>query len=100
MITLKIIIEEPQDGEEEQIIVKCRNIRPELLNLLNSFKPQNNMLIGYINNEIHRIYPADIYYIETVDNRTFLYSEHKVYESRQKLYELDEILSAGNFFRE
>jgi DNA-binding LytR/AlgR family response regulator len=40
-----------------------------------------------------------VYYIESVDNKTFLYLKDKVYESKQKLYELEEILAAGDFLR-
>jgi len=87
---VKIVIEKPLDGEEEQVIVKCHNINPELLDLLNSLKAQNILLIAYASGEIHRIPPADVLYIETVDNKTFLYCAHNIYESKQKLYELEE----------
>ena len=96
---MKIIIEESQIGEEEQIIVKCRHISLELLRLLNAIKTQEMVLIAYIDNEIHRVSPLDIYYIETVDNKTFMYCENNVYESRQKLYELEEALTGSDFLR-
>jgi len=95
---LKIIIEKPQDGEEEQILVKCHNISPDLLNVLNTLKARDSMLIANIGNEIHRVNPLDIYYIETVDNKTFLYCKSDVYESKQKLYELED-LAINNFLR-
>lgn len=41
----------------------------------------------------------DIHYIEAVDNRVFLYSSGEVYETRQKLYELEEILREKYFLR-
>jgi len=96
---VKIIIEPPGVGEEEQIIVKCHNIPPDLLRILNAFKAQDNMLVGYVGNEIHRVAPKDIFYIDTVDNKTFLYCEKDVYESKQKLYELEKILTNGDFLR-
>jgi DNA-binding LytR/AlgR family response regulator len=88
---LKIIIEKPQPGEEEQIIVKCNNVSPELLNVLNSIMVQSSFLIAYIGSEIHRVAPSDVFYIETVDNKTFLYCENDVYEIKQKLYELEKL---------
>jgi len=94
---VKIIIEPPSPGEEEQITIKCHNIPPELLHLLNALKTRH--LIGYLGNEIHRIAPKDIFYIETVDNKTFLYCEKTVYECKQKLYELEEALTGGDFLR-
>ena len=95
---MKITIEEPMVGAEEEIIVRCHNISSELLNMLNAFKTSSNMLVATIGNEIHRVNPADIFYIETVDNKTFLYCERDVYESKQKLYELEE-LAMKDFLR-
>ena len=95
---MKITIETPQAGEEEQIIIKAHHLTPEIFNMLNAFKSGGAMLIANIGSEIHRINPADIFYIETVDNKTFLYGEGKVYESKQKLYELD-ALSLTDFLR-
>jgi len=97
---MKIIIQEPKIGEEDEIIVKCRSISPEIVQLLNKLKSQDqDMLIAYIDNEIHRLHPADIYYVEAVDNKTFLYSETCVYESKLRLYELEEMLHSNDFLR-
>ena len=96
---MKITIKEPPAGAEDEIIVLCHDINPELLSVLNSFKtPSGNMLVAYIDNEIHRISPSDIFYFEAVDKKTFIYCERDVYESKLKLYELDE-LTLKDFFR-
>ena len=95
---MKITIKEPSAGAEEEIIVLCHDISPELLRVLNSLKTPNNMLVANIDNEIHRVNPLDIFYIESVDRKTFLYCENDVYESKQKLYELEE-LAMKNFLR-
>jgi len=60
---LKIIIEEPPEGAEERIIVQCHNKSPELLSVLNTLKTPSNMLVAYIDNEIHRVSPSDIFYL-------------------------------------
>lgn len=95
---MKIIIEELQHGEEDQIIVKCRHMTPELLRMLARLKSQDK-LVAYDGNEIYRLPPTSIYYIEAVDNKTFLYCKEKVYESKQKLYELEETLTYSDFIR-
>jgi len=95
---LKITIKEPPAGAEEEIIVLCHNISPELLNMLNSLKTPSNMLIAYVDNEIHRVSPSDVFYFEAVDKKTFIYCERDVYESKLKLYELEE-LAMKDFFR-
>lgn len=95
---MKIVIEELQCGEEDQIIVKCRQMTPELLRVFALLKSQD-MLVAYDGNEIHRVSQTSIYYIETVDNKTFLYCKDKVYESKQKLYELEANLANSDFLR-
>jgi len=95
---VKIVIEKPKNGEEEQVIVRCHNLSPELLNVLNAFKSQGNLLIAYVGNEAHRLSPSNVLYIETVDNKTFLYNERDVFESKQKLYEFEE-LAMPDFMR-
>lgn len=95
---MKIVILEPQDNEDEQIIFKCRRMTPELLRIIARLKAQDS-LAAYNGSDIYRIRPGDIYYIETVDNKVFFYLKEKVYESRQKLYELEESLSCYDFLR-
>jgi len=95
---LKITIKEPPAGAEEEIIVLCYSISSELLAMLNAFKSPSNMLIANIGNELHKIAPSDIFYFETVDRKTFVYCEKDVYESKQRLCELDELALKG-FFR-
>lgn len=95
---MKIVIEELQDGEEDLLIIKCREMSDELLHVLAMLKSQG-ALIAYDGNEIHRVQPKEIFYIEVVDNKTFLYCADKVLESRQKLYELETYLSNNDFLR-
>lgn len=95
---MKIIIEDIQEGEEEQIIVKCRQMTPELHRLISRLKPKS-ALIAYDGNEIYRISPSKVYYIESVDNKTFVYCKDKVLELKQKLYELEDYLVGSEFLR-
>ncbi|MCL2405714.1 MAG: LytTR family transcriptional regulator [Defluviitaleaceae bacterium] len=95
---MKITIVEPKDGEEDEILVKCRNISPEVVQLLNKLRTQG-LLIAYKDSEIHRLQPMDIFYVETVNSKTFLYCEAQVYESKLKLYELEEMLHSNDFLR-
>ena len=95
---MKITIKEPPAGAEEEIIVLCHNISPELLTMLNSFKTPSNTLIASIGTELHKVAPSDVYYFEAVDKKTFIYCEKDVYEAKQKLYELEELALKG-FFR-
>lgn len=96
---MKIIIEEPAAGEEDQIIVRCRQMSGELYQMLSSLKAQADTVIGYDGSDIHRIDPGDIYYFEAVDNKVFIYCRKRVFESRQRLYEVEEMFAGSDFIR-
>ena len=46
-----------------------------------------------------RIYLENILYIESIDEKTFLYTIDDVYEASQKLYELEQNLQSQGFLR-
>jgi len=92
-------MEQPATGEEDQIIVKCRNMTPEMMELIHRIQMQSYVLTGYVGDTIHKVPPSDVFYIETVNGRTFLYGKQDVYEVKQKLYELEENLGASDFLR-
>lgn len=101
---MKIVIEEPLPGEEEQLILKCREITPALTQLLASLRagqapPAGMPLAVYDGADIHMLPPGDAYYFESVDNRVFCYARKAVYESREKLYRLEAQLQYSDFLR-
>lgn len=95
---MKIVIEEPQEFEEEQIIFRCREMTPGLLQMIARLKAQEG-LVANLGTQIHRIRPSDIYYIEVVENKTFFYCREEVYEAKQKLYELEASLENSDLLR-
>lgn len=95
---MKIVIEEAQLNEDE-VIIRCNQMSDDILQLISYIKSNKNAIVGYEGDHIHRLEPADVYYFEAVDNKVFLYCKKDVYESRQKLYELESDLAAHSFFR-
>lgn len=96
---MKILIEEPNLGEEDQIIIRCRQLSKELLQLVHNLKTQKPTIIGLDGSDIHRLDPDDIYYFESVDNKVFIYCHEKVFESKYKLYEIEELFVRSDFLR-
>lgn len=96
---MKITIEEVMDGEEECLILKCRELTPQMVQLINSIKAGKDRLIGVDNEESFFLDPKEIYYIESVDNKVFLYTKAKVYSSKYKLYEIEEQFGHTDLFR-
>lgn len=96
---MKISIEEIDKNKQEEIIIKCHELNDEVLQILKQLQTNNDVLIGYDGDTIHRIRRENIFYFESVDNKVFVYCKEKVFESKQKLYELEEIFEFRNFFR-
>ncbi|WP_160688425.1 LytTR family DNA-binding domain-containing protein [Clostridium sp. C2-6-12] len=92
------IIEEPLIDEIE-IQIKCKE-KNEYVNQLASTIFEEQLIInGRIENEFTQICSRDIYYFESVDNRTYIYCKDNVYESDMKLYELEDKLKGTKFTR-
>lgn len=96
---MKITIIEPAEGEEDEIIIRCRHIDKRLLKLIYAVKAGQEKITALQNGNYFQIAPEEIYYFEAVDNKVFLYLEKDVYETKLKLYELQDIFQGTDFFR-
>lgn len=95
---MKILVEHG-DFEENEVVLRCRELDTEMLELLNLLKDRSSRLAGYHDGEIHMLLPAEIYYAEAVEGKTFLYTKEKVLECSQSLASLQEAHSDMGFVR-
>lgn len=96
---MKIIIEDINPGDEEQIIIRCKNLDDTVLKLISELKAGQKKLTGIKDGMITMIDTKNVYYFEVVDNKVFIYCKQNVYESKLKLYEIEENYENSNFFR-
>jgi DNA-binding LytR/AlgR family response regulator len=96
---LKITIVDKQPDEEDEILVKCSTLDDSIVKLLNSFKSGKGKLVFYKDEKIVIFEPKDIFYFESVDDRVFAYTKDAVYESKEKLYQLEQELPSHDFMR-
>lgn len=96
---MKITIEDRPDGGEDEIIIRCKQIDEHLLKLVYALKAGQEKLTATKGTEILQVMPGEIFYFEAVDNKVFLYLEKDVYETKQKLYELEERFRGTDFVR-
>ncbi|MFU0827679.1 MAG: HTH LytTR-type domain-containing protein [Lachnoclostridium sp.] len=96
---MKIIIEDINPDEEEVVIIRCRNLSDTALKLISELKTEKKKLIGMKDGTITMIDLNNIYYFESVDNKVFIYCKQDVYESKLKLYEIEEQYNNTSFFR-
>ncbi|MBR4083151.1 MAG: LytTR family transcriptional regulator DNA-binding domain-containing protein [Lachnospiraceae bacterium] len=96
---MKITIEDRPDGAEDEIIIRCKQVDEHLLKLVYALKAGQEKLTVTRGTEILQVMPKEVYYFEAVDNKVFLYLEKDVYETKQKLYELEERFRGTDFVR-
>ncbi len=99
MKAMKIIIENPSEGEEETIILRCRQPDERLLQFLNNYNSEYTNIPGYDHDKMTMISYKDVYYFESVENRVYAYCEEKVYEVKNRLYELEQNYQHFDFMR-
>lgn len=90
----KIAKEQP-----EQFEIRCHEITEQIREIVTFVKSRQGQLNGVIEGKQYEIPIMDIYYIEAVDSKVFLYSSQKVYETKQKIYELETTLKEKYFLR-
>ena len=96
---MKITILDIASEEEVEIIIKCHSLSDDINELICRLKQGSRKLIGYDNNGICMLEVGEIYYFDTIDNRVFAYCKKDVYEVREKLYQLEELLISYHFMR-
>ena len=83
---MKTIVEIIEKSKEEIANFKVHEVTKSLQNVLSILK---NYKVPYSN----------VFYIEVVDKKSFIYTQDKVYQSAEKLYQLEEKLLPHKFIR-
>lgn len=83
-----IIQVEHGDFEENKIVLHCKELDDEMLEVLTLLRERSAKLIGYKDGEAHIISPGELYYAEAVDGKTFLYTAEAVLETSRSLASL------------
>lgn len=96
---MNIIVEEQEDLIEDQVVIYCREENQEIRKIKGFIKNINTKLCASLDFKKVMITPDEIYYIESVDKKTFVYIKDKVLECSLKLYEIEDRFKEFSFFR-
>lgn len=96
---MKITINIDDKINETQIDINCRELTPEIENIIATLRIMNQQMLVVKDGENYLQDVNKIIYIEAVERKTFVYTEENVYESKLKLYEMEERLCHSGFFR-
>ncbi|MDO4972696.1 MAG: LytTR family DNA-binding domain-containing protein [Eubacteriales bacterium] len=96
---MDVRIEEIGKEGEELVLIRCRAVTEEVREIAAFVKSRQGSLSGTADARQYEVAVADICYIESVDGKTFLYTNERVYETAYRLYELEERLQSKHFLR-
>ena len=95
---MKYTINHISTGENE-VIVNYIDMNQEVERVINFIKGEQTKLIGWKDKEQKVIDIKTTLYIETVDSKTFAYTEEDVLRLEYTLTQLENLLNDINFFR-
>ena len=95
---MKYIIQKITDGEDE-LILRYRSVTEEVDQALRFMSRPQKKLLGIKDDQKTVIDFQSILYAESVDGRSFVYTQEDVFGVEYTLSQLEQILSDVNFFR-
>jgi len=95
---MKYIINQMADGEDE-LILNYREVNEEVERILAFMEQGSRRILGWRENEQVVIAPGDLLYAESVEGKTFAYTEQEVYRMNYTLQQLEVLLQKEYFFR-
>lgn len=87
---MKINIEQSSAYSEVEITIKCNSVDERLEMLISNIRLYGSAISGKKGDKIYFIKPEDVLYFDTVDEKVFIYTADSVYETKLKLYEIEE----------
>ena len=96
---MDVEIEQVGRERKEQVLIRCHAVTEEVREIAAFVKSRQGSLTGTKDSRQYEIAVSDIYYFESVDGKTFLYTKDQVYETSYRIYELESMLRPKSFLR-
>lgn len=96
---MKIVINTDESLQDTEVSISCRQLTPQIEKILSTLRIMDKQLTANKSAETYILDAEQVYYVESVDKKTFLYTAKEVYETNLKLYELEEQLNDYGFIR-
>ena len=96
---MNVTITENPALDDIEVSVACPRIDERVQRIVAGLNAFDRKLAGERDGATYRLDIDDVCYAETVDGRTFLYTEDAVYRTPLRLYELEDKLAGTEFVR-
>ncbi|MBD5466666.1 MAG: LytTR family transcriptional regulator [Lachnospiraceae bacterium] len=87
------------DDKPLTIIIEYPILDAKTKKLIKKIESLDLMISGNRNGNLFQVHISDIYYVESLERKTFLYTKDEVYMTDKKLYELEEALREAGIIR-
>lgn len=94
---MKLILKQQCDISETEVEIRYAKFNAEVQNLAKRIEQGEQYLYGTDNGRQYRILIDEIYYVESVDRKTFVYTASEVFRCELKLYQLLDKLKTADF---
>ncbi|EFE91750.1 LytTr DNA-binding domain protein [Oribacterium sp. oral taxon 078 str. F0263] len=96
---MRLILRERQDLEHPEVIIEYRELTDGVKRVSAFVRSVDQSISCKREGEEFSIPLSDVFYIESVDKKTFVYGETEVYQTGLRLTELEKMLSHAGFVR-
>ena len=96
---MDITVKKIGEDQKEYIEIGCHKKDERVAEIVRFIRSRQGILTGTKDERQYSIALPDILYIESVDEKTFIYLQKDCYESGRRLYEFEEVLAGRSFAR-
>ena len=95
---MEIIIKQQEELAKGKVVFEVNEVTPTVLRAIQILSSPEDLTV-YQDNQIFLLKAADVFYIETVDTKTYVYTKDQVYVSRLKVSEIESTTGKDYFLR-
>ena len=93
------LIRKENPNVELTVTIEYPKQSSQLNRIIQKLKSEEKALVGSENGRDYKVFMPDIFYIESVDKRTFIYTRDMVFRSEKRLYQLENELKEYDFVK-
>ena len=88
-----------QDLESPEVILEYNELTESVRRVADYVRTVDKSLVCKKDRDEYSVFVSDIFYVESVDKKTFVYCKDDVYQTKFKLIELEKMLQSVGFVR-
>lgn len=90
---MKVEFRKVSTPDKEGAVIKAMAMTEDIQSAMELLESGSGSIAVTRNGQTYLCRIRDIYYIESVDKKTFIYTKNECFEARHRLYELEEMLN-------